>query len=662
MWIVALAAAAACCGAEREPAPAEALLTEATMVAAPWPSDVFLRQGRLEVGAIPLEAQEAPLATLAATLADLDGAPNVTSVFFPVRGGALRDGPLDGTARFVDLDAPEDAPVATRLHYRAATHEVVALAAAGVVLPEGHRIACVVEAPGLAPSRQMREAIEGRGPFAAAYAGIAPALAGRAASAATVFTVGHATRVVEAMREVAARRPPPRATVERVYGEAELDTLLGAPGTTRPGLGDPAGVVHDALGWVILGSFGAPSFLTATPPAKGKVDLDDGGIPIVKGEERIPFMLTLPRAVRNVPVLVFQHGLNASRAQVAAVANDYARAGYATIGVDAIFHGERAPRRKDLVHNFGGSPGPDGLADPDDFGASLSIFNFDGDPAQGILPFDGRYVRDALRQAIVDLTELARFVSAGDLAAVREADPGLAELWLDASTLVYTSESFGSLIGASALAVAPELQGGVLSVGGAGIFLAAYPSSPLFNPLITPFLRATFDATLDVSELDVLPAEAQRSLSLVQAAIAPGDPVSFAPKLRERGKHALFLQARSDELIPNQSGELLAAAAGATFVSLPVLSEPPRFATLPSAEAPFTAPAGEPTLALVQLSPALHTMFTGFTGERRYEPSFPPFVALSVPEIVDGPIELAHELAITFADSLRATGAGQVGR
>ena len=38
-------------------------------------------------------------------------------------------------------------------------------------------------------------------------------------------------------------------------------------------------------------------------------------------------------------------------------ANDYARAGYATIGVDAIWHGDRAPKRKDEVHNFSGAPG-----------------------------------------------------------------------------------------------------------------------------------------------------------------------------------------------------------------------------------------------------------------------------------------------------------------
>jgi hypothetical protein len=220
---------------------------------------------------------------------------------------------------------------------------------------------------------------------------------------------------------------------------------------------------------------------------------------------------------------------------------------------------------------------------------------------------------------------------------------------------VYSGESFGSILGAGALAATPGLDAGVLSVGGGGIFVSVLPHSPLFAGTIASFLRNAFDSSLDLAD-PALPPAAQRSLSLLQAAIAPGDPLSFAPQLAPRGKHMLLLTARSDELIPNQAGELFAAAAGATDVSLPEGTAPARFAELPRAVAPWRAEAGGSTIALVQLAPASHTMFTAFAGDRAYEPDFPPFVRLPAPEHVDNPIERAHALALGFATTFRRDG------
>ncbi|CAN5904570.1 hypothetical protein BH11MYX4_BH11MYX4_33970 [soil metagenome] len=642
-------------------ATAEALLGGTSMADTPWPSDVFLRGGRLDVRDVMLEGgQPAASTNLAAALSELDGAPTYTSAFFPTNG-EIASGPLDGVARWIDLDAPVPEVNGARF-YRKDTHEVVALPPVGVVFEEGHRIGCVGESAALRPSAAMRDAMDGKGAFAGAFAALAPRLGGRTPSAATVFTIGHPTRVAEQMRDVAAALPPPRARVTRVFTGASLDDLLGHPTTTRPGLGDPAGVVHDEVGAVVLGTFDAPSFLAAQPPRLGRVELDDAGRPLVKGTEAIPFMLALPRrpatGFGRTPVAIFQHGLNAGRSQVASVANDYARGGYATIGIDALWHADRGKVVRDERHEFTGAAGGDGLADGDPFGASLSIFDLDGDAARGVAPLDARYVRDNFRQAIVDLAELVRLLQHGDLASIAAADPSFTGLALDAESLVYTSESFGSVIGAGALALATGLRGGVLSVGGGGIFLATLPSSPMFNGLVVPLLRTTFDPALDVSDPAVLPGGAQRSLSLLQAAFAPGDPLSFAPKIAAQGKSLLLLEARSDELIPNQATELLAAAARATSVALPSGSEGPRFATLPLARAPFErAPA---TLAIVQLTPALHTMFTAFNGNRVYQPDFPPFVPLASAEPVESPTELAHALALAFMASLRSGGPGRV--
>ncbi len=636
----------ACSGdGEATAPPLEALNGGTSMRDTPWPSDVFRKDGHLDVKDVPLEGKPEAIAALAASLSELDGAPSFGSVFFPVAGD-FANGPLEGRAHFVDLDAPNARAIESTLFYRSAMNELVALAPRGNILTQGHRYAVLVESPKVHASSAMQKTIDD--PALAAH------VAGRKVVAATIFTVGRPTVMVDAMRAVAEARPLPHAKVERIVRGAEaLDELLGKPTTTRPGLGDPAGVVHDRIDAIVLGTFDAPSFLSATPPKLGRIESDGAGKPIVKGTEPIPFMLALPKDVNvaNVPLLIFQHGLNASRTQVATVANDYARAGFATIGVDALFHGNRALSPKDVVHDFGGAPAPDGLADADDFGASVQIFDFGGDPAQSIAAFDGRIVRDNFRQAICDLGELVRFIKKGDLSAIRAADASLAELSFDSSALVYTGESFGSVIGASALATA-DVEAGVLSVGGGGIFLPTFARSPLFAGMVTPFLRTSFDANVDVSDPAVLPAEAQRSLSLVQAAIAGGDPLSFAPLLPERKKHMLLLTARSDELIPNESSELLAIAAGATAVTLPERSEPPRYAPLAVTSAPYSG-RDAPTIAMVQLTSALHVMFTAFEGERRYEPDFPPFIALPAPQKVDNPIELAHDLTIEFARSFR---------
>lgn len=638
---------AAACGNDDHASPAGPSLTAkmggTSMADTPWPSDVFLKNGRLEVGAIPLEGQKGPLDAMTATFAETDGAPIYGSVFFPLEG-EVPDGALEGRARWIDLDAG-NREYETKLWTRALTGELVAFPPKDEILTAGHKYAVVVEAPKIGPSAPMRAEIEKLGPLATN------------ASAVTVFTVGHPTNLVDRMREVVTALPAPAAKVMKVLRGEGLEALTGKPTTTRPGFGDGSGIVHDQIDTIVLGTFDAASFLTNAPPKLGRIEIDGTGTPKVKGSEAIPYLLTLPKKPAagwgTVPLLVFQHGLNSSRIQVLTCANDYARAGFATIGIDALWHGDRAANPKDQMNTLLRSGAPDGLADADDFGASVSLFDFGGDEAQGIGPFDSRYVRDNWRQAIIDLVSLGRFLRHGDHSAIAAADPELAGLAFDTEHVVYTSESFGSVIGASGVAVSDDYAGAVLSVGGGGIFLPIFPSSPTFTGVLTPFIKTNYDPYLDVADPSALPGEAQRVLSLLGAMILPGDPLAFAPLIAERKRNVLLLQARSDELIPNQGTELMMKAMGATSVTLPTNSESPRFVTLPTSAAPYRAAAGRPTIAVAQISPALHTMFTAFQGERRYQPDFPPFMSLPAPEVVSNPIERVHDIAIDFARSLR---------
>jgi hypothetical protein len=365
----------------------------------------------------------------------------------------------------------------------------------------------------------------------------------------------------------------------------------------------------------------------------------------------VPYLLAIPKgAGAKTPILIFQHGLNASRAQVLAVANDYARAGYATIGIDALWHGERRPGARDEKHAFGTATGPDGLADDTEYGASTVFFDFNGDKAVGIRPLDARAVRDNFRQAVTELGQLVRLIKRGDMSAVAAADPSLAAVTFDGESLVYTGESFGSVLGALTIAVDTDLRVAVLAVPGASIFLTMFPNSPVFAGIAAIVLRGPFDRSLDVTDPVGLPAAAQRSLSLIQAAIEPGDPIAFAEQVTKKKRSVLMLQAFSDEVIANQAGELLASAMGATQVTMAGHTKPLRYASLPSAMPPFSG------VAILNVDPATHVMYTRFTDKRTYVPGFPPVVPLPMAQTIEEPTEWLHAVTLSFVDSYRKSG------
>jgi hypothetical protein len=525
-----------------------------------------------------------------------------------------------------------------------------------MVLREQHRYGCFIlggvhDAGGraLSPSPAMRAAFDGRGPFGArpSYQKLAQLLKELRIHplAATAFT----TQTISAwVPKVIAdlQAMPPTAVLTRLFDTPEaLDNLFGGPATTtRPGYPPAGGVLHDAIGRVLEGTFNSPHYLSPTP---GTLGLFDAAMTI-EATEQIPFILTLPARAdySNTPVLIFQHGINADRSQLLTVANDYARRGYATIGIDELWHGSRAPGAVDEVYNLSGLPGQDGIGDRGN--AIQYFFDFNGDSSVGILPVDPRYVRDNFKQAAVDLMQLVRFVHHGELSALRA---GAAGLGFDAAKLAYTSESFGSILGAIVISVDPELRTAVLDVGGGGLLIDLVPNSATFAQLLQPFVSGAFDTYVDVNHPDLLPVHAQMSLNLLQQAIEPGDGLALS-SLLDPGKSVLLLQPYGDEVVPNQAEEALARAFGATEVTLAAGSHPLSYVKLPTAAAPFAGASG--LRAVVQLAEGSHTMFTAQQGRHVYAPPFPPFTKLPQPVPFDNPIERLHAIALDFVDSAAA--------
>ena len=278
------------------------------------------------------------------------------------------------------------------------------------------------------------------------------------------------------------------------------------------------------------------------------------------------------------------------------------------------------------------------------------FFDFAGDSTQDILPIDPHYIRDNFRQAEIDLMQEVRLARGGDFSVVATALPSLTGLSFDGSKLVYTGESFGSIMGAALLAVDPQLEAAVLDVGGGGVFTDLATNAPDFATLLQPLIAGAFDNDVDVNHPDTEPTRAQMSLNVVQQVIDPGDGLALSVAA-DPGKSVLLLFAYLDETVPNPSNQALATGFGATEVTLSAGSQPLADVMLPQAHAPYVA---TPLRGVVQLNPASHGMFTSQSGQHTWTPPFPPYVKLAMPQPFDNPIVQAHALAVGYIQSFRA--------
>jgi hypothetical protein len=649
------------------PSGPEAVMAGASVVdmrSVPFPSDAMLgSDGKAHVS-YPLpfsSSNEINVQQLAATLSQADGFATTGSIFFPVSQDVVVD--AGASAQLIDLDDPARA-IAYPLFYRSDTKQLVAMAPLGTALAEHHQYGCYiaggvhgVKGGALHPSSTMSDAIAGHGRFGAlpSYQKLAAALSKSMVKpiAATAFTTQTLTAwVPKVLADLDAM--PPVAHFSRLFATpTELDDLFGgAATTTRPGRPASGGVRHDAVSLVVEGSYDSPHYLSATP---GQLGIFDEG-PSIKATDHIPFILVLPMrsaGLASVPVVIFQHGIDNDRSAVLEVANDYAAHGYATLGIDELWHGSRYPGAVDNVFNLSGAAGSDGIGDPVSQGPVRFFFDFFGDAMRGIQPVDPRYIRDNFRQATIDLMQEVRLARAGDWHEVAQADARLNGLTIDGSHLVYTGESFGSILGAALLAVDPKLDAAVLDVAGGGIILQLATNSPAFSPLLGPFASTIFDDGVSLQSPDTLPVRAQMSLNLVQQAIDPGDGLALAATAAKT-KSVLFLFAYADEVVPNQSNESLAAAWGVTQLTLAKGSHAVSYVKLPTAAAPYGA---TPLHALVMLDPSSHQQITRQQGEHDYMAPFPPVVKLASPIKFDNPIEVTHALAVGFIDGVKAGAA-----
>ncbi len=230
--------------------------------------------------------------------------------------------------------------------------------------------------------------------------------------------------------------------------------------------------------------------------------------PVVKNTLAIPVLMTKPKGempAEGWPIAIFQHGIGRSRADLLAIADAMASAGFAVIGIDAPMHGISATDAAagfrlagsernfdvDYVDNATGAPGPDGIADA----SGTHFYNL-----SNLLN-----TRDNTRQGIADLFTLS--ASVGSIADINPARK------------VFIGHSLGAIMGTTFLAFDDTVNSASLAMGGGGLprILA---NSPAFGPAIA--------AGLASAGIEVNSADGNAFLNAAQTVVDSVDPVNHA--------------------------------------------------------------------------------------------------------------------------------------
>jgi hypothetical protein len=167
-----------------------------------------------------------------------------------------------------------------------------------------------------------------------------------------------------------------------------------------------------------------------------------------------------------------------------------------------------------------------------------------------------------------------------------------------------------------------------------------------------PILGGAFDVA--PNEVDPLydPAHTHWAYQMMGLLLGSADPLTYAPRLIGKEVHILLANAFSDESVPNQSSEALAAALHLDWIDVPGAAREPRYLDL-------VRHAGLPVLdgrGFFELDPASHGMITRGQGERKFEVGFPPFQGLAEPVTFGNPIVQLQAYLAEFAVSYVTNG------
>lgn len=326
--------------------------------------------------------------------------------------------------------------------------------------------------------------------------------------------------------------------------DGKLDTTLS---------GLPANMPKDALGgWVPNGTFQSWLALDENDTGAFKPDVTQGKL------QSIPFWLTIPKPqMPSAGIVIFQHSLSRSKADMLAIANTFAKAGLATIGFDAIYHGQRTWCTNDnQCENAGKCDIQQGRCS-----TALKLTSEGIPTASGSRFFNLNNpfaVRDNFRQHVIDTAALIR-------ALVSHGHTNIEGLTINTSKIFFVGLDLGAMAGTILLATDSTPSHAVLAVPGAPL------AEVLFN---SPAFLSMKNGLLNTMKIKEGSLAYLRLASLLQTILEPADSGNYARFVSQSQlpdpitsglvtpKTVLMPLAASDEVIPVSYGNYLAKIMG----------------------------------------------------------------------------------------------------
>jgi len=410
---------------------------------------------------------------------------------------------------------------------------------------------------------------------------------------AGLFTTQSVTAISEKIRrQIDASTPAPATFTIGSNGERAVFPIstLG-PITTRRqtttapdfdvSTGSFGGFLAD-VGALAFGTYRSPDY--ETQPGLIPAYPTRTGDPVPQAWNDLTFTLYLPAGPEpsgGWPVAIFGHGLPASKEDAVLAAPVMARNGLALIAINAVGNGG-GPLGTMTVERTDGPPVtvPAGGRSVDSDGDGTIA----GDIGEGAFPqpLGGLVLsRDSTRQTAVDLMQLVREIQMGmDVDGDGRRD-------LNPAQISYFGQSWGSDYGAQFLAVEPDVQQGVLNVGGGPVFeqwrlsaesrffiglLTLFRSPPLYNGDLGDPSLSSFIENIPLRDrpplVDDTPGASQiQELQDHSAwANAAGTGVAYAPYLRAHpldgvsAKGVIVQFAKGDKTMPNPTASALVRA------------------------------------------------------------------------------------------------------
>jgi hypothetical protein len=632
----------------------------------PYPNDLYLdATGHVALTSLPTgpHPDAGHVAMMIDGLSSMNGAGLRSNVYFPIDvapGRKLDAATFADGAHLVDVEGGIH-EIAADVYWREDLGDLVIVPKLGTVLAPTHHYAAYLtddlhtdDGKPVSASPNFLDAIGTAPPQdganAAAQVTLQPLMTTLDAGTrsrlvdATVFvTAGYVTQT-QRMRDIVAASPPTIHDLTVVSGAA-LDSVFGAQtadavaGTcAESGRAQP----HNRVAMLVHGTIDLTSFLSAQAGVDGFPQYDANLQPIVQGTYAVPFSLTLPVAASyaNVPVLLYVHGLGRTRVDMLTQANDAARLGMAVLAIDLPYHGSRAlrpPGQQDVVNETTDAQVPDGFGDNFGTSAVLDLFHFDN--TGGIPAEHPRAMGENLRAAAIEVSELVAFVKSGNHAPLSTAIGQSITFRSDVGLL---TESLGGMITGVTLAVEPDLGVAYLSAPAAGFPEPSMVHSPNFSAAFGTALTAPFDladrvdGTAPETDWRVDPI-----VMLYGNVVERGDAIAYAPLVTSgalrggKGPDLVVAMAWGDVWVSNDTQEAYAKALGlgiSTMAASQPPSQPLRYVDLAAAPWPVAGnrPGGA-TGCFVVFNPAGHSMLRRYEEERDFQPTYPPYVAVTPP-------------------------------